>query len=198
MPRTKKRCPWGDDELMIAYHDDEWGVPVHDDAQLYEKLTLDCMQAGLSWLTILRKREAFRDAFEGFEPSKVARFDGGKVESLLRDEGIVRNRRKIEAAVNNAQRILEVQMELGSFDSYIWGFVGGRTIHNHHASFKEVPSATPESEEMSAALRERGFMFVGPTVCYAFMQAVGMVNDHVVDCFRHQEVRNTGETQQVT
>jgi DNA-3-methyladenine glycosylase I len=188
MPVAKKRCPWGSDELLISYHDNEWGMPVHDDTLLFEHLTLDCMQAGLSWLTILRKRESFRAAFDGFNPRKVAGYDDKKVESLLQDKGIVRNRQKIGAAINNAQRFLEVQEEQGSFDAFIWSFVGGRTLHNSYMSFKEVPAATPESERMSAALRERGFKFVGPTICYAFMQAVGMVNDHLVDCYRHDEL----------
>jgi len=188
MPVAKKRCPWGSDELLISYHDNEWGTPVHDDDLLFEHLTLDCMQAGLSWLTILRKREAFRAAFDGFDPRKVARYDAKKVEGLLRDKGIVRNRQKIEATINNARRFLEVQEEQGSFDAFIWSFVEGRTLNHNHKSFKEVPAATPESERMSAALRERDFKFVGPTICYAFMQAVGMVNDHLVDCYRHEEL----------
>jgi len=173
---------------MIAYHDREWGTPVHDDRSLFEHLSLDCMQAGLSWMTILHKREAFRLAFDGFDPRKIARFDAEKINSLQQDKGIVRNRQKIEAVVNNAQRLLEVQKTEGSFDSYIWGFVKGRTIHHGYSSFKEVPATTPESERMSAALRERGFKFVGPTICYAFMQAVGMVNDHLLECYRHKEL----------
>jgi DNA-3-methyladenine glycosylase I len=188
MPVAKKRCPWGNDDLLISYHDNEWGMPVHDDALLFEHLTLDCMQAGLSWLTILRKREAFRAAFDNFDPRKVAGYDNKKVGSLLRDKGIVRNRQKIEATINNAQRFLEVQEKQGSFDAFIWSFVEGRTLNHSYESFKEVPAATPESERMSAALRERGFKFVGPTICYAFMQAVGMVNDHLVDCYRHDEL----------
>jgi DNA-3-methyladenine glycosylase I len=188
MPAPTKRCPWGDDELLISYHDKEWGTPVHDDDLLFEHLTLDCMQAGLSWLTILRKREAFRRAFDGFDPRKVARYDERKVDTLLEDKGIVRNRQKIEAAVNNAQRLLEVQTEQGSFDAFIWSFVGGRTMHHSFKSFKEMPAATPESERMSRTLREKGFRFVGPTICYAFMQAVGMVNDHLVECYRHEEL----------
>jgi DNA-3-methyladenine glycosylase I len=176
--------------MMIDYHDHEWGTPVHDDALLFEHLTLDCMQAGLSWITILHKREAFREAFDDFDPVKVAKFDEGKVEQLLSDRSIVRNRLKIEAAINNARRLLEVQAERGSFDSFIWGFVGGETLHNRRASFQEVPASTPESVAMSKSLRERGFKFVGPTICYAFMQAVGMVNDHLVYCFRHEELRS--------
>ncbi|MDD1747430.1 MAG: DNA-3-methyladenine glycosylase I [Methanomassiliicoccales archaeon] len=188
MPAPKKRCPWGDDELMITYHDEEWGTPVHDDDLLFEHLVLDCMQAGLSWSTILHKREAFRRAFDGFDARKVARYDARKLDSLLQDKGIVRNRQKIGAAVNNAQRFLEVQREEGSFDSFLWGFVEGRTIHHSYSSFKQVPASSPESERMSAALRERGFKFVGPTICYAIMQAVGMVNDHLVECYRHREL----------
>lgn len=188
MPGLKKRCPWGNDEVLIAYHDNEWGRPLHDDATLFEHLTLDCMQAGLSWTTILHKREAFRKAFDGFDPEKVSKYDSKKVEALLQNKGIVRNRMKIEAAVNNANRLLEVQKEHGSFDAFIWSFVGGKTIHHNYSSFKAMPSASPESERMSAALREKGFKFVGPTICYSFMQAVGMVNDHLVECYRHSEL----------
>jgi DNA-3-methyladenine glycosylase I len=188
MPVPKRRCPWGDDELMISYHDEEWGTPVHDDALLFEHLTLDCMQAGLSWVTILHKREEFRKAFDGFDPKEVARYNAGKIETLLQDKGIVRNRQKIEAVVNNAKRFLEIQKDEGGFDPFIWGFVEGKTIHHGYSSFKQVPAFTPESERMSAALRERGFKFVGPTICYAFMQAVGMVNDHLMECYRHQEL----------
>ncbi len=180
------RCRWGDDPLMNTYHDLEWGVPVHDDRSLFEFLTLDSMQAGLSWITILRKRDAFRKAFDGFEIEKVSRYDQGKVEELLQNRGIVRNRRKIEAAITNAKCVLEVQREHGSFDVFLWGFVDGRTVQNRWHSFKDVPAETPESKRMSESLRERGFRFVGPTICYAFMQAVGMVNDHLVMCYRHQ------------
>jgi DNA-3-methyladenine glycosylase I len=188
MPKPK-RCPWGDDDLLNRYHDQEWGMPVHDDRELYEHLTLDCMQAGLSWITVLRKREAYRQAFDGFLPRKVARFDQAKVEELLSNPGIIRNRQKIEAAINNAKCVLRVQKEKGSLDSFLWSFVRGETIHNERRSFKEVPAHTPESRAMSDALRAEGFKFVGPTICYAFMQAVGMVNDHLVDCFRHEELR---------
>jgi DNA-3-methyladenine glycosylase I len=194
MKESKGRCPWGDDELLLSYHDKEWGRPVHDDAELFEHLTLDSMQAGLSWLTILRKREALRKAFDGFDPVKVAKYDAKKVNALLEDKGIVRNRQKIEAAVNNAQRLLEVQKEYGSFEAFIWSFVNGKTIDNTFTSFKDVPSSTPESERMSAALREKGFKFVGPTICYAFMQAVGMVNDHLVGCFRHDQLSKMGKS----
>jgi len=173
---------------MNEYHDREWGVPVHDDRALFEFLTLDSMQAGLSWITILRKRDAFREAFDGFDIEKVSRYDQGKVEALLQNRGIVRNRRKIEAAITNAKCVLEVQREHGSFDAYLWGFVDGRTVQNRWRSFKDVPAETPGSKRMSDDLRGRGFRFVGPTICYAFMQAVGMVNDHLVMCYRHQEL----------
>ena len=173
---------------MNAYHDLEWGVPVHDDRALFEFLTLDSMQAGLSWITILRKRDAFREAFDDFDIKKVSRYDQVKVEELLQNKGIVRNRRKIEATIANAQCVLEVQRKHGSFDAYIWGFVDGRTVQNRWRSFKDVPAETPESKRMSDGLRDRGFRFVGPTICYAFMQAVGMVNDHLVMCYRHQEL----------
>ncbi len=186
--RRDDRCPWGEDPLMNAYHDMEWGAPVHDDRTLFEFLTLDSMQAGLSWVTILRKREAFREAFDGFDIETVSRYDQRKVEELLKNQGIVRNRRKIEAAIANAICVLDVQREHGSFDAYLWSFVGGRTMQNRWRSFKEVPAETPESKRMSDALRGRGFRFVGPTICYAFMQAVGMVNDHLVMCYRHQEL----------
>jgi DNA-3-methyladenine glycosylase I len=173
---------------MNEYHDREWGVPVHDDRALFEFLTLDSMQAGLSWITILRKREAFREAFDGFDIKKVSRYDQRKIEELLQNQGIIRNRRKIEAAITNAKCVLDVQKENGSFDAYLWGFVDGRTVQNQWRSFKDVPAETPESKRMSDDLRERGFRFVGPTICYAFMQAVGMVNDHLVMCYRHREL----------
>lgn len=186
--RREDRCPWGEDLLMNEYHDLEWGVPVHDDRALFEFLTLDCMQAGLSWITILHKREAFRQAFDGFDIEKVSRYDQIKVEELLQNRGIVRNRRKIEATITNAKCVLDVQRELGSLDVYLWGFVDGRTLQNRWRSFQDVPAETPESKRMSDGLRGRGFRFVGPTICYAFMQAVGMVNDHLVTCYRHQEL----------
>ncbi len=170
------------------YHDREWGVPVHDDRVLFEFLVLEGAQAGLSWGIILRKRENFRHAFAGFDPQKVARYDKRKVNSLLRDTGIVRNRLKVESAVQNAKAFLEVQQEFGSFDSYVWRFVGGRTKVNRWRSLKEIPPKTPESEAMSRDLLKRGFRFVGPTICYAHMQATGMVNDHVVGCFRYKEL----------
>ncbi len=186
-----QRCAWpspSDDPLELSYHDREWGVPQHDDRALFEALVLDGMQAGLSWMTILRKREAFRRAFDGFDPARVARYDERKVEELLTDEGIVRNRQKIAAAIENAQAFLAVQEEYGGFDAYIWSFVGGRPKVNSWRAWEEIPAKTPESEAMSADLKRRGFRFVGPTICYAFMQAEGLVNDHTVDCFRYGEL----------
>jgi DNA-3-methyladenine glycosylase I len=185
-----KRCGWGGlmDPLYREYHDREWGVPVHDDRVIFEFLVLEGAQAGLSWGTILRKRENFRKAFAGFDPEKVARFDGRKVQRLLRDPGIIRNRLKVNSAVQNARAFLRVQEEFGSFDSYVWRFVGGRTRVNRWRSLSDIPAATPESEAMSKDLVRRGFRFVGPTICYAHMQATGMVNDHVVSCFRYSEL----------
>ena len=174
---------------MVAYHDEEWGVPLHDDQRLFEMLILEGAQAGLSWITILRKREAYRDAFDRFDPGKVARYRRERIERLLKNEGIVRNRLKIEAAVRNATAFLAVQREFGSFDSYIWQFVGGRPKENAPRTLKEVPAKTLESDAMSRDLKKRGFTFVGSTICYAFMQATGLVNDHVVDCFRHHVVQ---------
>ena len=179
MARTINRCRWaGTDPLMVAYHDDEWGVPVHDDRRLFEMLILEGAQAGLSWSTILRKREYYREAFLRFDPAAVARMDGRSIRRLLANEGIVRNRLKIEATVANARAFLEIQKEFGSFDCYIWGFVGGVPRQNRWRSMGELPASTPESTVMSTELRRRGLRFVGPTICYAFMQAVGMVNDH--------------------
>jgi DNA-3-methyladenine glycosylase I len=172
---------------MIAYHDQEWGVPQHDDRVLFEFLVLEGAQAGLSWSTILAKREAYRKAFSGFDPAKVARYKPAKIATLLKNPGIVRNRLKIESAVRNARAALEAQKEFGSFDRYIWQFVGGAPIMNSRRSLKNLPAETAESRAMSKDLKRRGFTFVGPTVCYAFMQAVGMVNDHLVSCFRYAE-----------
>jgi DNA-3-methyladenine glycosylase I len=183
-----KRCPWARNELEIAYHDREWGVPRHDDRVLFEFLILEGAQAGLSWSTILAKRDAYRRAFSEFDPARVARFDGRKVKELLADSGIVRNRLKISAAIANARAYLNVQKEFGSFNAYIWQFVGGQPLTNARRSIKQVPARTPSSDKMSKDLLQRGFRFVGPTICYAFMQAVGMVNDHLVSCFRHSEV----------
>ncbi|HZM71541.1 MAG TPA: DNA-3-methyladenine glycosylase I [Candidatus Cryosericum sp.] len=189
MSRERGRCGWaGDDPLYIAYHDREWGVPVHEDRSLFEFLVLEGAQAGLSWITILKKRPAYRAAFAGFDPAVVARFDARRVRALLRDEGIVRNRAKIEAAVGNARAFLEVQKEFGSFDAYVWRFVDGRPKRNAWKTLRQVPPSTRESEAMSRDLKGRGFRFVGPTICYAHMQATGMVNDHLVGCFRYLEV----------
>jgi DNA-3-methyladenine glycosylase I len=189
MISAKTRCEWAsNDPLVIEYHDREWGVPVHDDRLLFEFLILEGAQAGLSWTTILRKRESYRRAFDGFDPAVVADYDGRKVEELLANHGIVRNSRKIQAAIDNARAFLEIQKEFGSFDAYIWRFVGGRPIRNSWKSLTDLPAETKESRQMSSDLKKRGFSFVGPTICYAFMQAVGMVNDHTVDCFRYSEL----------
>jgi DNA-3-methyladenine glycosylase I len=181
------RCEWaaGSDELMLAHHDEEWGVPSHDDVHLFEMLTLEGAQAGLSWSTILRKREGYRRAFAGFDPAAVARFDAKDVERLLADPGIVRNRLKIESTVNNAARVLEVQEAEGSLDAYLWAFVDGETIVNRWRTMSELPAETDLSKAISKDLKRRGFRFIGPTVIYAFMQSVGMVDDHTVDCFRY-------------
>jgi DNA-3-methyladenine glycosylase I len=189
-----KRCPWPKSELDIAYHDSEWGVPVHDDRTLYEFLTLEGAQAGLSWSTILNKRESYRRAFAGFDPARVARFSAKRVRRLLLDSGIVRNRLKIESTISNARAFLAVQKEFGSFDAYIWRFAGGRPQQHARRSPREVPARTPESDAMSRDLRRRGFRFVGSTICYAFMQAVGMVNDHLVTCHRYRTL--TGKSHQ--
>ena len=187
---TFNRCFWAADsgELMIAYHDREWGVPLHDDRKLFEFVILEGAQAGLSWSTILKKRDNYRRAFDHFDARKIARYDSRKVRQLLADPGIVRNRLKVAATIQNAKAFLAVQEEFGSFDMYLWQFVGGRPIRNHWKSFKQVPARTAESDAMSKDLLQRGFKFVGSTICYAFMQAVGMVNDHTVDCFRHAQV----------
>jgi DNA-3-methyladenine glycosylase I len=185
------RCGWANGgPLEIAYHDSEWGVPSHDDRHLFEMLILEGAQAGLSWSTILRKRENYRKAFARFDPAKVARFDGRKRAALMRDAGIVRNRLKIEATVVNARQVLAVQDEHGSLATYLWQFVDGEPIRNRWASLRQVPAETGESRAMSKALVQRGFRFVGPTICYAFMQATGMVNDHITTCFRHSEQRS--------
>ena len=182
------RCEWAEvsDDLMRRYHDEEWGRPTHDDRVLYEFLLLDGAQAGLSWQTVLRKREAYRRAFAGFDYGKVAAFTEKDVERLLQDAGIIRNRAKIKAAIDNARALIEVRQEFGSFDAYIWRFVGGRPKKNGFTRLSELPASTPESEAMSKDLRKRGFRFAGPTICYAFMQAAGLVNDHVVSCFRYE------------
>jgi DNA-3-methyladenine glycosylase I len=186
--RPVVRCDWARSELMIRYHDEEWGVPVHDDGRLFEFLILEGAQAGLSWETILNKRENYRAAFDGFDAQRVARYDRRKIAQLLRNEGIVRNRLKVASAVRNAQALLRVQEEFGTFDRYVWQFVDGRPRVNQWKSRTRIPARTAQSDAMSKALKKRGFNFVGSTICYAFMQAVGMVNDHVVQCFRHGEV----------
>ncbi|MGE5620690.1 MAG: DNA-3-methyladenine glycosylase I [Sphingomonadaceae bacterium] len=184
-----ERCPWcGNDELYVRYHDEEWGVPVHGDRKQFEFLVLEAAQAGLSWITILRKREAYRQAYADFAPEVVARYGEREVEGLLSNAGIVRNERKIRASINNAQRFLEVQREFGSFDRYLWGFVDHKPIRNRWKTLDEIPSKTPLSEEISQDLIRRGFSFVGPTVIYSHIQAVGLVNDHLVDCFRYREL----------
>jgi DNA-3-methyladenine glycosylase I len=190
--KSKARCGWvGNDPVMIAYHDEEWGVPVHDDRLLFEFLVLEGAQAGLSWSTILKKRESYRAAFDNFDPNNVAGYGENRIGQLMRNPGIVRNRLKIRSAVTNARAVLAIQREFGSFDSYIWRFVGGRTIQNRRQRLSDIPSKTPEAEAMSKDLKKRGFTFVGPTICYAFMQAVGMVNDHTTDCFRYQELEGS-------
>jgi len=183
------RCRWaGNDPLYIRYHDTEWGVPLHDDAKLFEFLVLEGAQAGLSWLTVLKKRENYRSAFDNFDVKKISAYDSFKVQKLLSDSGIVRNRLKIEATVQNARAFQNVQTKFGSVDRYIWRFVGGRPIRNRWKAESQIPTQTPESTAMSKDLKQHGFRFVGPTICYAFMQAVGMVNDHVVRCFRYEQV----------
>ncbi len=184
------RCPWPTkDPLYIRYHDEEWGLPVHDEQKLLAKLILDGAQAGLSWITILRKRENYWEAFDQFDAEKMARYDERKIAELMGNAGIVRNRQKINSAIKNAQAFLRVRDELGSFDTYLWRFVGGKPIVNALQTEKDYMAISPESEAMSKDLKKRGFSFVGPTICYAFMQAVGMVNDHVVSCFRYEEVQ---------
>ena len=183
------RCAWARNELNIPYHDQEWGVPVHDDRLLFEFLVLEGAQAGLSWDTILRKRARYREVFDNFEPAVVARYGKRKVNSLLADAGIVRNRLKIAAAISNAQAFQKVAEEFGTFDAYIWQFTGGKTLDNARTSHKEIPAKTPEAIAMSKDLLKRRFKFVGPTICYAFMQATGMVNDHTLDCFRYKQVK---------
>jgi len=187
------RCEWcGSDPLYVAYHDEEWGVPLHDEQRLFEALVLDGAQAGLSWLTILRKRDNYCKAFDGFEIERVARYTADDVERLLADSGIVRNRRKIESAIKNARAALQVRDAFGSLDAYLWRFVGGAPILNVYGTMADIPAKTDISEAMSRDLKKRGFSFVGPTICYALMQATGMVNDHVVDCFRYEQIRRLG------
>ena len=184
------RCWWaGDDPLYVAYHDEEWGVPVHDDRRLFEMLILEGAQAGLSWITILRRREGYRRAFDGFDPERIARYTERKKAALLQDEGIIRNRAKIDAAVRNAQAFLELREETSDFDRFLWDFVAGKPKQNRFKERGEILPETPESKALSKELKRRGFNFVGPTICYAFMQAVGMVNDHLTGCFRHRQVK---------
>ena len=187
---ARPRCSWATTPQMIAYHDTEWGVPQHDDRVLFEFLILEGAQAGLSWSTILAKREAYRRAFSNFNPKSIARYDADKTKQLMANEGIVRNRLKISATVQNARAFLAVQKEFGSFDAYIWQFVGGAPIVNSRSALGQMPARTDESDKMSRDLLKRGFKFVGPTICYAFMQAVGMVNDHLVTCFRYAEIND--------
>jgi DNA-3-methyladenine glycosylase I len=186
-----KRCAWAGKNVFHAYHDTEWGVPVHDDRLLFEFLILEGAQAGLSWETILKKRERYRAVYDDFDAKKIARYTPRKIEKLLADPGIVRNRLKVAASITNAKAFLAVQKEFGSFDAYLWQFVGGKPIRNRRKSLKDIPARTPESDAMSKDLKRRGFKFVGTTICYAFMQAVGMVNDHEVNCFRHKQVQPT-------
>jgi DNA-3-methyladenine glycosylase I len=189
-PANLIRCPWARNQLSIRYHDEEWGRPVHDDAVLFEFLLLEAAQAGLSWDTILKKRENYRAAFNSFDPGKIARYDSRKIQSLMNNPGIIRNRLKVAAAVANAKAFLKVQDEFRSFDTYIWQFTGGSPLLNSWRSSRQVPASTPESDVMSKDLKKRGFSFVGTTICYAFMQAVGMVNDHLTGCFRYSKARS--------
>ncbi len=191
---TNGRCPWATTPLYFAYHDTEWGVPQHDDRRLFESLVLDGAQAGLSWLTILNKRENYRRAFDAFDPARIARYDARRVARLLADPGIVRNRLKIMSAIRNAQATLAVQREFGSLDRYLWSFVGGRPVQHAWRRARQIPVRTPESDAMSRDLRRRGFSFVGSTICYAFMQATGMVNDHLVTCPRHAACQRLAES----
>ena len=195
-----KRCGWAplDDPIYLAYHDREWGVPSHDDRHLFEMLTLEGAQAGLSWSTILKKRDGYRRAFAGFDPAKVARFDASKIERLMKDPGIVRNRLKVESAVANARATLDVRRQFGSLDAYLWSFVGGSPKVSRFRKITDIPSETPESKAMSEDLKRRGFRFVGPTVCYAFMQAAGLVNDHEVTCFRYRGVADQPQVMRAT
>lgn len=190
MSQQLKRCEWAKSELSLAYHDEEWGTPVHDDRTLFEFLILEGAQAGLSWETILKKRQNYRRTFDGFDPKLVARYGQRKIDRLLSDPGIVRNRLKVHAAVTNAQAFLEIQKQFGSFDRYLWQFVDGHPIQNKWKNLKQIPAKTSESDAMSKDLKRQDFKFVGSTICYALMQAVGMVNDHTIDCFRYRQVRD--------
>ena len=188
---AKKRCEWATGPMLEKYHDREWGVPLHNDSKLFEFLMLDGAQAGLSWSTILAKRQSYKKAFDSFAPKKISKYKSADIKRLLKDAGIVRNRKKIESAVNNAKRFLEVREEFGTFDKYIWSFVGYKTITNRRKRWNDAPSFTKESQEMSHDLKKRGFSFVGPTICYAIMQSAGMVNDHTTSCFRYREVKDS-------
>ena len=189
MSTSPKRCWNVDHPLYVKYHDSEWGVPVHDDQRLFEFLVLDSFQAGLSWSLILQRREAFREAFDGFDPAKIAKYSSDDIERVLRFPGMIKNRAKIIATINNAQQFLETREEFGSFDAFIWKFVNGKTIQNAFRKLSELPPETEESRAMSREMKKRGFKFVGPTICYAFMQAAGLVNDHLVDCFRYTQLQ---------
>jgi len=184
----KNRCEWAISDLMIEYHDRDWGVPLHDDQRFFEMLTLEGAQAGLSWETVLRKREGYRAAFDNFDVEKIASYGLERIEALLQNPGIIRNRRKIEATVGNARAFLAIRQEFGTFDAYVWGFIGGEPVHNSWADIAEIPATTPLSDNLSADLKRRGFKFVGATICYAFLQSAGLVNDHAVYCFRNREV----------
>lgn len=188
MSKDKKRCEWASDPLNISYHDNEWGVPVHNDKKLFEFLILEGAQAGLSWTTILKKRENYKKAFDNFDFKKIAKYDLKKITSLLKDEGIIRNKLKINATIENAKAFIKVIKEFRSFNNYIWKFVGNKPIKNAFKKLSDIPAKTKEAEEMSKDLKKRGFKFVGPTICYAFMQAVGMVNDHQTHCFRYKNI----------
>ena len=190
--RSHRRCAWAQDGLAVRYHDEEWGVPTHDDRKLFEFLLLEGAQAGLSWDTILKKRESYHAAFDGFDPQKIARYGRKKLDALMGNPGIIRNRLKIASAVKNARAFLRVQRQFGSFDAYVWQFVGGKPMRNCWRLLRQVPARTAQSDAMSKDLKKRGFSFVGSTICYAFMQAMGLVNDHVVGCFRYREVRRQG------
>ena len=187
--RNITRCPWPTDDLYVAYHDTEWGVPLHDDQKLFEFVILEGAQAGLSWHTVLKKRENYRKAFDNFDPQKVARYNAAKIAKLLADPGIIRNRLKVASAVHNAKAFFKIQEEFGTFDAYIWRFVDGKPINNNCKTMKDVHASTKESDAMSKDLKQRGFNFVGSTICYAHMQATGMVNDHLVTCFRHKQIK---------
>ncbi len=193
MTKQINRCAWPtDDALMIAYHDVEWGVPLHDDRKLFEFMVLDAVQAGLSWRTVLYKRENYRKALHSFDPAKIAAYKDKDVARLLGNAGLIRNRLKMAAIVENAKRFLEVQKEFGTFDKFIWQFTGGKMMVNRHKTIRDIPAMSAEAEAMSKELKARGFKFVGPTICYAFMQAAGMVNDHTIDCFRHKQLLKLG------